>query len=184
MARAAGIHIIMATQRPSVDVITGVIKANFPSRISFKVTSKIDSRTILGEQGSEQLLGMGDMLYMGNSARILRVHGPFVDDREVERVTNFLRTTGEPEYISAVTESSGEDEITELVSNANNNEDDIYNRAVEIVRIERKSSISYIQRSLRIGYNRAANIVEEMERNGVLSEPNISGKREILLPED
>jgi DNA segregation ATPase FtsK/SpoIIIE, S-DNA-T family len=182
MARAAGIHIIMATQRPSVDVITGVIKANFPSRISFKVTSKIDSRTILGEQGSEQLLGMGDMLYMGNSSRILRVHGPFVDDREVERVTNFLRTTGEPEYISAVTESSGEDEIGELGLNANGNEDDVYNQAVEIVRTERKSSISYIQRSLRIGYNRAANIVEEMEKNGILSEPNISGKREILLP--
>ncbi|MDP4708491.1 MAG: DNA translocase FtsK 4TM domain-containing protein [Rickettsiaceae bacterium] len=182
MARAAGIHLIMATQRPSVDVITGVIKANFPSRISFKVTSKIDSRTILGEQGAEQLLGMGDMLYMGNSAKILRVHGPFVDDKEVERVTNFLRDTGTPEYISAVTES----EEDEMLNNEfeNSGEDDMYTQAVNIVRTERKASISYIQRCLRIGYNRAANLVEEMEKNGILSSPNHSGKREILLPED
>lgn len=183
MARAAGIHIIMATQRPSVDVITGVIKANFPSRISFKVTSKIDSRTILGEQGAEQLLGMGDMLYMGNSSRILRVHGPFVDDREVERVTDFLRTTGIPEYVSAVTESQ-----EELSSSGENFEEgvdaDMYTQAVNIVKAERKTSISYIQRCLRIGYNRAANLVEEMERNGILSPPNHSGKREVLLPED
>lgn len=184
MARAAGIHIIMATQRPSVDVITGVIKANFPSRISFKVTSKIDSRTILGEQGSEQLLGMGDMLYMGNSSRILRVHGPFVDDKEVERVTNFLRENGTPEYISAVTESTDDDPTEGNFSSVNDGEDDMYTQAVNIVRTERKSSISYIQRSLRIGYNRAANLVEEMEKNGVLSEPNHSGKREVLLPED
>lgn len=184
MARAAGIHIIMATQRPSVDVITGVIKANFPSRISFKVTSKIDSRTILGEQGSEQLLGMGDMLYMGNSSRILRVHGPFVDDKEVEKVTNFLRESGTPEYISAVTEST-EDELSgENSFSSDNEEDNIYTQAVNIVRTERKSSISYIQRSLRIGYNRAANLVEEMEKNGILSAPNHSGKREVLLPED
>ena len=183
MARAAGIHIIMATQRPSVDVITGVIKANFPSRISFKVTSKIDSRTILGEQGSEQLLGMGDMLYMGNSARILRVHGPFVDDSEVERVTNFLRSTAAPQYVSAVTESV-EDELAGGGAPIDDGEDDIYTQAVNIVRTERKASISYIQRCLRIGYNRAANLVEEMERNGILSEPNHSGKREILLPED
>ncbi len=183
MARAAGIHIIMATQRPSVDVITGVIKANFPSRISFKVTSKIDSRTILGEQGAEQLLGMGDMLYMGNSSRILRVHGPFVDDNEVEKVTNFLRSTGVPEYISAVTESS-EDEILANVGGGEEDDDDIYMQAVNIVRTERKSSISYIQRCLRIGYNRAANIVEAMEKNGILSPPNHSGKREVLLPED
>ena len=184
MARAAGIHIIMATQRPSVDVITGVIKANFPSRISFKVTSKIDSRTILGEQGSEQLLGMGDMLYMGNSSRILRVHGPFVDDKEVEKVTNFLRESGTPEYISAVTEST-EDELSEdNLSSSSSEEDNIYTQAVNIVRTERKSSISYIQRSLRIGYNRAANLVEEMEKNGILSAPNHSGKREVLLPED
>jgi S-DNA-T family DNA segregation ATPase FtsK/SpoIIIE len=183
MARAAGIHIIMATQRPSVDVITGVIKANFPSRISFKVTSKIDSRTILGEQGSEQLLGMGDMLYMGNSSRILRVHGPFVDDNEVEKVTNFLRSTGVPEYISAVTESP-EDEILSNVGSGEEDDDDIYMQAVNIVRTERKASISYIQRCLRIGYNRAANIVEAMEKNGILSPPNHSGKREVLLPED
>lgn len=182
MARAAGIHIIMATQRPSVDVITGVIKANFPSRISFKVTSKIDSRTILGEQGSEQLLGMGDMLYMGNSSRILRVHGPFVDDKEVERVTNRLRATGMPEYISAVTESK--EEIGKEQSELKSIENDIYTQAVNIVRVERKSSISYIQRCLRIGYNRAANLVEEMEKNGILSAPNHSGKREVLLPED
>lgn len=182
MARAAGIHIIMATQRPSVDVITGVIKANFPSRISFKVTSKIDSRTILGEQGSEQLLGMGDMLYMGNSARILRVHGPFVDDKEVERVTNFLRTTGVPEYVSAVTESEEDPEsVDECGDQAN---DDAYNDALNIVKTERKTSVSYIQRSLRIGYNRAANIVEQMEKNKILSAPNSSGKREVLLPED
>lgn len=182
MARAAGIHIIMATQRPSVDVITGVIKANFPSRISFKVTSKIDSRTILGEQGSEQLLGMGDMLYMGNSSKILRVHGPFVDDKEVEKVTNFLRENGVPEYVSAVTESSDD----EMLNNefGISDEDDIYTQAVNIVRTERKSSISYIQRCLRIGYNRAANLVEEMEKNGILSTPNHSGKREVLLPED
>ena len=181
MARAAGIHIIMATQRPSVDVITGVIKANFPSRISFKVTSKIDSRTILGEQGAEQLLGMGDMLYMGNSARILRVHGPFVDDKEVEKVTSFLRSTGTPEYISAVTESE-EDFVADELGESDN--DDMYKQALNIVRNEKKASISYIQRSLRIGYNRAASIVEEMEKNGILSAPNHSGKREVLLPED
>ena len=181
MARAAGIHIIMATQRPSVDVITGVIKANFPSRISFKVTSKIDSRTILGEQGSEQLLGMGDMLYTGNSSKTLRVHGPFVDDKEVEKVTNFLRARRIPEYVSAVTESS-EDEV--LHNEFGTSKDDIYTQAVSIVRTERKSSISYIQRCLRIGYNRAANLVEEMEKNGILSQPNHSGKREVLLPED
>ncbi|MDG1437284.1 MAG: DNA translocase FtsK 4TM domain-containing protein [Rickettsiaceae bacterium] len=181
MARAAGIHIIMATQRPSVDVITGVIKANFPSRISFKVISKIDSRTILGEQGAEQLLGMGDMLFMGNSSKILRVHGPFVDDKEVEKVTDFLRSTGSPEYISAVTESS-EDEIYGD-SHDSNIESELYTQAVNIVRTERKASISYIQRSLRIGYNKAANLVEEMEKKGIVSSPNHSGKRDILLPE-
>lgn len=180
MARAAGIHIIMATQRPSVDVITGVIKANFPSRISFKVTSKIDSRTILGEQGSEQLLGMGDMLYMGNSSRILRVHGPFVEDSEVEKVTNFLRTTAAPDYISAVTEPIDDD----IAMDASESENDLYAQALTIVKNERKTSISYIQRSLRIGYNRAANLVEELEKNGILSSPNHSGKREVLLPED
>jgi S-DNA-T family DNA segregation ATPase FtsK/SpoIIIE len=182
MARAAGIHIIMATQRPSVDVITGVIKANLPSRISFKVTSKIDSRTILGEQGSEQLLGMGDMLYMGNSSKILRVHGPFVDDKEVEKVTNFLREIGTPEYVSAVVED--EDNVSNDFGMDDDSDDDLYTQAVNIVRTERKASISYIQRCLRIGYNRAANLVEEMEKNGVLSSPNHSGKREILLPEN
>ncbi|NRB10536.1 MAG: DNA translocase FtsK 4TM domain-containing protein [Rickettsiaceae bacterium] len=182
MARAAGIHIIMATQRPSVDVITGVIKANFPSRISFKVTSKIDSRTILGEQGAEQLLGMGDMLYMGNSSKITRIHGPFVDDKEVQEVANFLRSTATPEYISAVTENI-DDDIDDPIADLSE-DDEIYNQAVAIVKKERKSSISYIQRSLRIGYNRAANIVEKMEKNHILSTPNNSGKREILLPED
>lgn len=182
MARAAGIHIIMATQRPSVDVITGVIKANFPSRISFKVTSKIDSRTILAEQGAEQLLGMGDMLYMGTSS-ILRVHGPFVDDSEVERVTNFLRNTGSPEYISAITESTDDEDLDPLNEMAEGG-GDLYSKAVDIVRRERKCSISYIQRCLRIGYNRAANLVEEMERKSILSAPNHSGKREILLPEE
>ncbi len=182
MARAAGIHLIMATQRPSVDVITGVIKANFPSRISFKVTSKIDSRTIFGEQGAEQLLGMGDMLYMGNSSKITRIHGPFVDDKEVQEIANFLRSTADPEYISAVTENI-DDDIDDTTENLSG-EDDIYNQALAIVKKERKSSISYIQRSLRIGYNRAANIVEKMEKNNILSTPNHSGKREVLLPED
>lgn len=183
MARAAGIHIIMATQRPSVDVITGVIKANFPSRISFKVTSKIDSRTILGEQGAEQLLGMGDMLYMGNSSRISRVHGPFVNDLEVEKVTKYLRDTGVPEYISAVTEQEDEEDIGIEIYNDDNDEVAIYNRAVQIVKLERKVSISYIQRCLRIGYNKAANIIEQMEKDGIISPPSHSGKREILLPE-
>ncbi|BFD45692.1 MAG: DNA translocase FtsK [Rickettsia endosymbiont of Sergentomyia squamirostris] len=185
MARAAGIHIIMATQRPSVDVITGVIKANFPSRISFKVTSKIDSRTILGEQGSEQLLGMGDMLYMGNSSKITRVHGPFVDDKEVEKVTQYLRSTGVPEYLSAVTQQLDDDEVNaESPGDDSTNDETLYKRAVQIVQLERKVSISYIQRCLRIGYNRAATLVEKMEQNGVISPPNHTGKREILLPEN
>ncbi len=185
MARAAGIHIIMATQRPSVDVITGVIKANFPSRISFKVTSKIDSRTILGEQGSEQLLGMGDMLYMGNSSKITRVHGPFVDDKEVEKVTQYLRSTGVPEYLSAVTQQLDDEEVNaESLGDDSTNDETLYKRAVQIVQLERKVSISYIQRCLRIGYNRAATLVEKMEENGVISPPNHTGKREILLPEN
>ncbi len=185
MARAAGIHIIMATQRPSVDVITGVIKANFPSRISFKVTSKIDSRTILGEQGSEQLLGMGDMLYMGNSSKITRVHGPFVDDKEVEKVTQYLRSTGVPEYLSAVTQQLDDDEVNaENPGDDSTSDETLYKRAVQIVQLERKVSISYIQRCLRIGYNRAATLVEKMEQNGVISPPNHTGKREILLPEN
>ncbi|WPY00893.1 DNA translocase FtsK [Candidatus Trichorickettsia mobilis] len=185
MARAAGIHIIMATQRPSVDVITGVIKANFPSRISFKVTSKIDSRTILGEQGAEQLLGLGDLLYMGNAARITRVHGPFVDDSEVEKVAEYLRAAGTPEYISAVTALADEDvvEAEEVNLNGSDNES-MYKKAVQIVRLERKVSTSYIQRCLRIGYNRAADIIDRMEREGIIAAPNHAGKREILLPEE
>ncbi|MCC8369138.1 MAG: DNA translocase FtsK 4TM domain-containing protein [Rickettsia endosymbiont of Oxypoda opaca] len=184
MARAAGIHIIMATQRPSVDVITGVIKANFPSRISFKVTSKIDSRTILGEQGSEQLLGMGDMLFMGNTSKITRVHGPFVDENEIEKITEYLKETGTPEYISAVTEQVDEgDAALENSSNDGTTDEMLYKRAVQIVQLERKASISYIQRALRIGYNRAAILVEKMEQDGIISPPNHTGKREILLPE-
>ncbi len=183
MARAAGIHIIMATQRPSVDVITGVIKANFPSRVSFKVTSKIDSRTILGEQGAEQLLGMGDMLYMGNSAKITRVHGPFVDDKEVEKVTEYLRSTGVPEYITAVTQQPDEDDL-EIDSQIDEGSDEsLYKRAVQIVQTERKVSISYIQRCLRIGYNRAATLVEKMEQDGIISPANHAGKREVLVDE-
>ncbi|EAA26020.1 cell division protein ftsK homolog [Rickettsia sibirica 246] len=182
MARAAGIHIIMATQRPSVDVITGVIKANFPSRISFKVTSKIDSRTILGEQGSEQLLGMGDMLFMGSTSKISRVHGPFVNEAEIEQITEYLKESGTPEYISAVTEQPEEDDSSIDIGDGTSDEV-LYKKAVQIVRDERKSSISYIQRSLRIGYNKAANLVEKMEKEGIVSSPNHTGKREILLPE-
>lgn len=183
MARAAGIHIIMATQRPSVDVITGVIKANFPSRISFKVTSKIDSRTILGEQGSEQLLGMGDMLFMGNTSKITRVHGPFVNETEIEQVTEYLKETGTPEYISAVTQQPDEDDDGSVDIGDGSSDEVLYKKAVQIVKDERKSSISYIQRSLRIGYNKAANLVEKMEREGIVSPPNHTGKREILLPD-
>ena len=182
MARAAGIHLIMATQRPSVDVITGVIKANFPSRISFKVTSKIDSRTILGEQGAEQLLGMGDMLYMGTSSQIERIHGPFVSDKEVEAVSNFLRSCAEPNYVTSVTKEEEEGD-TNIDTSDGTDDDSLYRQAVNIVRTERKASTSYIQRSLRIGYNRAAILVERMEKEGILSAPNHSGKREILLPE-
>ncbi len=179
MARAAGIHLITATQRPSVDVITGVIKANFPSRISFKVTSKIDSRTILGEMGSEQLLGMGDMLYMGNGAKITRVHGPFVDDREVERIVSFLKSQGKPDYVDSVIESEEEDGF--LLPDDAADDNSLYKQAVQIVKKDRKCSTSYIQRSLRIGYNRAAILIERMEKEGLISEPNHSGKREILM---
>nr|CAH7713395.1 unnamed protein product [Callosobruchus chinensis] len=173
MARAAGIHIIMATQRPSVDVITGVIKANFPTRISFAVTSKIDSRTILGEQGAEQLLGMGDMLYMASGGKIIRVHGPFVSDDEVQNIVDHLKTQGEPNYMEEITkESEGE---------AEDEENGLYNQAVAIIQRDQKVSTSYIQRQLRIGYNRAANIVERMEKEGIVSAPSYSGKREILV---
>lgn len=180
MARAAGIHLIMATQRPSVDVITGVIKANFPTRISFQVTSKIDSRTILGEQGAEQLLGMGDMLFMRGGGRIERVHGPFVSDSEVEGIASFLKSQGTPDYIASVTVSDDDDDALNLESSG----DDLYDQALKIVVTERKASTSYIQRCLRIGYNRAANIIDKMEREGVLSAPNHTGKRDILIGND
>ncbi|WP_168464653.1 FtsK/SpoIIIE family DNA translocase [Wolbachia endosymbiont of Ctenocephalides felis wCfeT] len=180
MARAAGIHIIMATQRPSVDVITGVIKANFPTRISFAVTSKIDSRTILGEQGAEQLLGMGDMLYMSPGGKIVRVHGPFVSDDEVQDIVDHLKMQGEPNYMEEITKED-ENSSVESEDGAEDNESDLYNQAVAIIQRDQKVSTSYIQRQLRIGYNRAANIVERMEKEGIVSAPNYSGKREILV---
>lgn len=180
MARAAGIHIIMATQRPSVDVITGVIKANFPTRISFQVTSRIDSRTILGEQGAEQLLGQGDMLYMAGGGRITRVHGPFVSDKEVEDVVAYLKLQGEPTYIEDVTRSDDE----EGMSGEEGEKDAMYDQAVAIVSRDRKASTSYIQRCLKIGYNRAASIIEQMERDGVVGAANHVGKREVLVREE
>lgn len=183
MARAAGIHLIMATQRPSVDVITGVIKANFPSRISFKVTSKIDSRTILGEQGAEQLLGMGDMLYMGSNSKIARFHGPFVDDREVENITKFLKSQGTPKYVNEVTKELSTTESSDLELDSED-DDGLYRQSIAIIKRDRKVSTSYIQRCLRIGYNRAAIIIERMENEGIVSPPNHSGKREILIPEE
>jgi S-DNA-T family DNA segregation ATPase FtsK/SpoIIIE len=186
MARAAGIHLIAATQRPSVDVITGTIKANFPTRISFQVTSKIDSRTILGEQGAEQLLGQGDMLHMMAGGRIRRVHGPFVSDHEVEEVVGFLKTQGVPEYLDAVTEEPDEDgdDPYGLFGGGNSNSgDDLYDKALAIVARERKGTTSYIQRRLQIGYNRAARLIERMEEEGVLSKPNHKGQREVLLPD-
>jgi S-DNA-T family DNA segregation ATPase FtsK/SpoIIIE len=179
MARAAGIHLIMATQRPSVDVITGTIKANFPTRISFHVTSKIDSRTILGEMGAEQLLGQGDMLYMANGGRITRVHGPFVDEQEVEKVVKFLKEQGEPTYLDAVTED--EEEMAAFGEGGEDERSDaLYDQAVDLVARERKCSTSFIQRHLQIGYNRAARIVEHMEREGLVSAANHVGKREVL----
>jgi S-DNA-T family DNA segregation ATPase FtsK/SpoIIIE len=182
MARAAGIHIITATQRPSVDVITGTIKANFPTRISFQVTSKIDSRTILGEQGAEQLLGQGDMLLMEGGGRIRRVHGPFVSDDEVEAVVKYLKTQGEPSYLDAITEEPEEPEAAGLLEGEGEGSgDDLYDQAVAIIARDRKVSTSYIQRRLQIGYNRAARIIEKMEEEGVISAPNHAGKREILI---
>ncbi|RAU23740.1 cell division protein FtsK [Paramagnetospirillum kuznetsovii] len=179
MARAAGIHILMATQRPSVDVITGTIKANFPTRISFQVTSKIDSRTILGEQGAEQLLGQGDMLYMAAGGRITRVHGPFVSDEEVEKVVEHLRSQGEPSYVEAVTEEEG-GEFGLPGSDSGGSGDELYDQAVALVCREGKASTSFVQRHLQIGYNRAARIIERMESEGVVSKPNHVGKREVL----
>jgi S-DNA-T family DNA segregation ATPase FtsK/SpoIIIE len=185
MARAAGIHLIAATQRPSVDVITGTIKANFPTRISFQVTSKIDSRTILGEQGAEQLLGQGDMLYMMAGGRIRRVHGPYVTDHEVEDVVRFLKTQGRPEYLDAVTEEPEEDsdDPYALLGSNGDTGDDLYDKALAIVAHERKATTSYIQRRLQIGYNRAARLIERMEEDGVISKPNHKGVREVLLPD-
>ena len=181
MARAAGLHLIMATQRPSVDVITGTIKANFPTRISFQVTSKIDSRTILGEQGAEQLLGMGDMLYMPGAGRLQRVHGPFVSDNEVEQVVQYLKAQGEPDYLEAVTaDIEGADGPGAIGGSGDGEVDELYDRAVALVTRERKCSTSFIQRYLQIGYNRAARIVERMEAEGVVGRANHVGKREVL----
>jgi S-DNA-T family DNA segregation ATPase FtsK/SpoIIIE len=185
MARAAGLHVILATQRPSVDVITGTIKANFPTRISFQVTSKIDSRTILGEQGAEQLLGQGDMLYMAGGGRISRVHGPFVSDEEVEKVVRHLKSQGVPQYLEAVTAEEPADEGDAAVFDATamgaSEGGDLYQQAVQVVTRDRKASTSYIQRRLQIGYNRAASLMERMEQEGIVGQANHAGKREILV---
>jgi S-DNA-T family DNA segregation ATPase FtsK/SpoIIIE len=189
MARAAGIHIIMATQRPSVDVITGTIKANFPTRVSFQVTSKIDSRSILGEQGAEQLLGNGDMLYMAGGGRIRRLHGPFVSDHEVESVVAHLKSQGAPDYLDSIT--AEEDELdpeamaeAEFGNSNMTSGDELYDKAVHIVVTDKKASTSYIQRRLAIGYNKAATLIERMEKEGVISQANHAGKREILVGGD
>ena len=185
MARAAGIHLIMATQRPSVDVITGVIKANFPTRISFQVTSRIDSRTILGVQGAEQLLGQGDMIYMSGGSKMIRVHGPFCSDTEIENIVNYIKGQDLSEFVDSdkisfeapiPMSSSGNDDY----ENGSNSDGDLYTKAVMIVRRDKKASISYVQRQLRIGYNRAATLIEKMEELGVITPPNISGKREVI----
>ena len=188
MARASGIHLIMATQRPSVDVITGTIKANFPTRISFQVTSKIDSRTILGEQGAEQLLGMGDMLYMAGGGKITRVHAPFVSDEEVEEIVNHLKTFGPPVYVNGVVEGNSVDKENSIdqvlgLSSGSEGEDAEYDQAVAILLRDRKCSTSYIQRKMAIGYNKAARLVERMEEEGLVSQANHVGKRIILVPE-
>ena len=177
MARAAGIHIIMATQRPSVDVITGTIKANFPTRISFRVSSKIDSRTILGEQGSEQLLGNGDMLFMSSANRIVRIHGPYVSEKEIEKITNVLRAQGKPDYIDEITFSEKSDNYEPPSTDST---DELYNQALDIIKSEGKASTSFLQRKLQIGYNRAARIIDMMEEKGIVSKANHVGKREVL----
>ena len=179
MARAAGIHIIMATQRPSVDVITGTIKANFPTRISFQVTSKIDSRTILGEQGAEQLLGRGDMLYMSSANKIVRIHAPFVSDNEIEKINNFLRSQAEPDYVDEILNFADEKEMSENTKNQGD-KDELYQSAVEIIKSEGKASTSFLQRKLQIGYNRAARIIDMMEAEGIVSKANHVGKRDVL----
>ena len=179
MARAAGIHIIMATQRPSVDVITGTIKANFPTRISFQVTSKIDSRTILGEQGAEQLLGKGDMLYMSSANKIIRIHAPFVSENEIEEINNYLRSQAEPDYIDEILNFADEKEINENL-NKQGDKDELYQMAVEIIKSEGKASTSFLQRKLQIGYNRAARIIDMMEADGIVSKANHVGKRDVL----
>ena len=179
MARAAGIHIIMATQRPSVDVITGTIKANFPTRISFQVTSKIDSRTILGEQGAEQLLGKGDMLYMSSANRIVRIHAPFVSENEIEKINNFLRSQAEPDYVDEILNFADEKEINENSKNQGD-KDELYQTALDLIRSEGKASTSFLQRKLQIGYNRAARIIDMMEADGIVSKANHVGKRDVL----
>ncbi len=179
MARAAGIHIIMATQRPSVDVITGTIKANFPTRISFQVTSKIDSRTILGEQGAEQLLGKGDMLYMSSANRIVRIHAPYVSENEIEKINNYLRSQAEPDYVDEILNFADEKEVGKNLLE-NENQDELYITALEIIKSEGKASTSFLQRKLQIGYNRAARIIDMMEENGEVSKANHVGKREVL----
>ncbi len=186
MARAAGIHVVMATQRPSVDVITGTIKANFPTRISFQVTSKIDSRTILGEMGAEQLLGQGDMLYMAGGGRISRLHGPFVSDSEVEAIVTHLKAQGVPDYVEAVTEELDEEEYGDpgAMAEAGGSGDSLYDQAVAVVLRDKKVSTSYVQRRLQVGYNKAASLIERMEKEGVISGANATGKREILVPGD
>jgi S-DNA-T family DNA segregation ATPase FtsK/SpoIIIE len=188
MARAAGIHVILATQRPSVDVITGTIKANFPTRISFQVTSKIDSRTILGEMGAEQLLGQGDMLYMAGGGRITRVHGPFVSDGEVEKVVAHLKKQGRPAYLEAVTSEESEeggaaagDTPVFDQGEFGSGSADVYDQAIAVVLRDKKASTSYIQRRLQIGYNRAASLMERMEKEGIVGPANHAGKREILM---
>ncbi|HET6520901.1 MAG TPA: DNA translocase FtsK, partial [Geminicoccaceae bacterium] len=188
-ARAAGIHLIVATQRPSVDVITGVIKANLPSRISFRVSTKIDSRTILGEPGAEQLLGQGDMLFMMPGERIIRIHGPLVTEHEVERVVNYLKQQGEPAYIEAVTNEDAQDEdgfggfggADDGVGNGGVSEDAQYRQAVQVVAGEGKASTSFVQRKLRIGYNSAARLIERMEAEGLVSRPDHVGRRHVLI---